>query len=243
MPLANPLYYPFAVLIGAIALVVGVRVVNVPRVVMVPTAIVVATVGAAVLKAREPETLGLDNPELERELQEVRQQAIALVERANLFREEATRLLTTSGQIELLATVQYACDRTAELPAKIDQLVSRMHGSDSLLSVTELQQQLQEVEAKVEHSSGAARSQLVKLEASLEHNIQLARQGQDARQAQVVSLSTLILDAAGVLQALQNRLRTADLTNVTEAMELRSLSDELRATQENVDLLVSSGGQ
>ncbi|MDX2214808.1 MAG: hypothetical protein SFY66_16085 [Oculatellaceae cyanobacterium bins.114] len=240
MKFANPLYYPLAVLVGAIALVIGVRMANVPRVVMVPTAIVVATVGAAVLKAQEPETLGLDNPELERELQEVRQQAIALVERARLFQQEATRLLTTSGQIELLATVQYACDRTRELPAKIDQLISRMQGTDSLLSVTELQQQLQEVEAKIERSSGVAQNQLVKLGESLEHNIQLARQGQDARQAQVVSLSTLILDAAGVLQELQNRLRTSDLTNATEAMELRSLSDELRATQENVDLLVSN---
>lgn len=242
MQLANPLYYPFAILIGAIVLVLGVRVANGPRAVMVPAAIVVATVGAAVLKAREPITLGLDNPALERELQSVRQQAIALVERTHLFQEEATRLLTTSGQIDLLATVQYACDRTAELPAKIDQLISRMRGSDSLLSVTDLQQQLQEVETKVERSSGAAKSQLVKLSESLERNIQLARQGQDARQAQVVSLSTLILDAAGVLQALQNRLRTADLNNATETMELRSLSDELRATQENVDVLVSSGG-
>lgn len=241
MKLANPLYYPLAVLVGAIALVVGVRVANLPRVVVVPTAIGVAAVGAALLRAREPETLGLDNPELERELLEVRQQALALVERANAFRTEATRLLTSSGQIELLATVQYACDRTSELPAKLDHLIQRLQGTDSLLSVTELQQQQHEVKAKVEQSSGAAKAQLVKLSESLERNIQLARQGQDARQAQVVSLSTLILDAAGVLQELQNRLRTADLTNATEAMELRSLSDDLKSTQENLDLLVSSG--
>jgi hypothetical protein len=70
-------------------------------------------------------------------------------------------------------------------------------------------------------------------------NIQLARQGQDARQAQVVSLSTMILDAGGVLQQVQNKLRTADLNNSDQVMELRQWCEELRSFEENVDLLVS----
>jgi len=237
MKLANPLYYPVAVLAGAIALVVGVRVAKLPSVVMLPASVAIAALGAAALKAREPETLGLD-PALEPELIAVRQQATLVANKASDFMSEATRLLTSVNQLELLGNVQYACDRAKELPTKIDQLIQRIQGADSLLSVTDLQQQLNEVEAKLKKSSGAAQVQLAKLADTLRRNIQLARQGQDSRQAQVTSLSTLIQDAAGVLQELQNKLRTADLTNASEAMELRSLSEELKFAQENVDLLV-----
>lgn len=236
--MANPLHYPLAVLAGAIALVIGVRVARLPSIVMLPAAAAIATAGAMVLKSQEPERL-LDNPELERELQAVRTSAKALVDRANILRLEAAKLLTSADQIDLLAAVQYACDRAVELPAKIDQLARRMQGADSLLSVDELQRQLAQVQTQLQSSSGVAREQRGKLAASLRRNIQLARQGQDARQAQVASLSTLILDSAGVLQAMQNRLRTANLADVAQILELRSLSDELRVFQENVDLLIT----
>lgn len=239
MKLANPLYYPLAVLAGAVALVVGVRVAKLPSVVMLPLAAAIATAGAVVLKSQQPKSFNLDNPELERELQAVRASAQGLADKANALQLEAARLLSNSFEIEVLASVQLACDRAAELPPKVDELARRMQGADSLLSVQELQQQLTEVQAKLQSSSGAAREQRTKLAESLRRNIQLARQGQDARQAQVASLSTLILDAAGVLQAIQNQLRTANLADSTQAGELRSLSDELRAFQENVDLLVS----
>lgn len=236
--MANPFHYPLAVLVGAIALVIGVRVARLPSVVMLPAAAAITAIGAIALKSQEPERL-LDNPELERELQAVRASARALADRANALRLEAARLLTNADQIELLTAVQYACDRAVELPAKIDQLARRMQGADSLLSTDELQRQLAQVQTQLRSSSGAAREQRSKLAASLRRNIQLARQGQDARQAQVANLSTLILDSAGVLQAMQNRLRTANLADAAETLELRSLSDELRDFQENVDLLIT----
>lgn len=236
--MANPFHYPLAVLVGAIALVIGVRVARLPSVVMLPAAAAITAIGAIALKSQEPERL-LDNPELERELQAVRASARALADRANALRLEAARLLTNADQIELLTAVQYACDRAVELPAKIDQLARRMQGADSLLSTDELQRQLAQVQTQLRSSSGAAREQRSKLVASLRRNIQLARQGQDARQAQVANLSTLILDSAGVLQAMQNRLRTANLADAAETLELRSLSDELRDFQENVDLLIT----
>lgn len=239
MKLANPLYYPLPVLAGAIALVAGVRLVNIPSIVMLPVAAVIATAGAMVRKSQEPETLNLDNPQLEQELQSVLQQARGLSDKANGLRAEASKLLIHSSQIELLSTVQYACDRASELPSKVDQLARRMQGSDSLLGVEDLQRQLTEVEAKLKTSSSVAQPQLSKLSESLKRNIALARQGEDARQAQVASLSTLLLDTAGVLQELQNKLRTANLADSQETLELRSLSDELKSFQENVDLLVS----
>ena len=239
MKFANPLNYPLAVLIGGIVLFVGVRLAKLPSVVMLPAAIAIALGGASVQKSREPERLDLGNPALERELESVKQQVNQLAQKAETLRSEAEKLLTSSTQINLLAAVQYACDRALELPAKIDQLARRLYGSDSLLSVSELQQQLAEVHAKQQQSSGVARQQLNQLSESLQRNLRLARQGQDARQAQVISLSTLIIDSAGILQQLQNRLRTSDLNDSAQIQELRSLSEELSSFHENVDLLVS----
>lgn len=239
MKLANPLFYPLPVLVGAIVLVIGVRIAQLPSGVIMPVAAAIATIGAMVRKAQEPESLGIDNPELERQIQSVRQQAATLAERANVLREEASNLLTDAGQMELLVAVQYACDRAGELPTQIDGFIRRLKGSDSLFSVDELTRQLVEVQSRERRSSGVAQEHLERLASSLERNIDLARQGQDARQAQVVSLSTVILDAAGVLQQLQNKLRTADLTDARATGELRSLSDELNSFQENVELLVA----
>lgn len=239
MKLANPLYYPLAVLVGAIVLILGVRLVRLPAVVIVPVAAAIATLGSAALKAREPESLGLENPALEQELVQVQTQTRHLAERAESLRAEATRLLTEVHQLELLGVVQYACDRAQELPTQVAQLAKRFQGGDSLLSVADLQTQLHAVEAKIHTSSGIARQSQEQLADSLRRNIQLAQQGQDARQAQVVSLSTQILDAAGVLQSLQNKLRTADLTNTQDTGELRDLSEDFKQLQENVDVLVS----
>ena len=55
MVLANPLNYPLAVLFGVIILVLGVRVANAPSLLMLPLAAGIATAGAAVLKARQPQ--------------------------------------------------------------------------------------------------------------------------------------------------------------------------------------------
>ena len=127
MKFANPLLHPLAILVGGITFVVGVRFAQLPNVVILPVAAVVATAGASWLKSREPETFNLDNPELAKELQAVRDRALLLAERAIALQLEATKLLTDSGQIELLATVQCTCDRVVEFPAKIDQLSKRLY--------------------------------------------------------------------------------------------------------------------
>ena len=239
MKIANPLHYPLAVLCGGVFLVIGVRIAKLPSWIALPGAALIATAGGMALKAREPETLGLGNPLLEREVQSVREKVQILTAQADALKAEATRLLTDANQLELLGTVQFACDRAHELPAKIDQLARRLQGSDSLLSVADLQKQLAGVKAKLASSSGSAQEQWGKLADSLNRNIELAKQGEDARQAQIVSLSTLISDAAGVLQQLQNKLRKADLNNDSEATELKALSEEFRGFQENVELLIS----
>jgi hypothetical protein len=177
---------------------------------------------------------------LVQEIQSVQQQAKLLVQKAEMLRTEAKQLLTTSTQLELLVAIEYACDRTRELPTQIDRLVQRLQGSDSLLSVAELQQQLTEVKTRKNKSSGVARQQLERLVIGLENNLKLARQGQDARQAQVISLATLAIESAGILQQLQNRLRTTNLENTEEIQELTSQLEEFKSMQESVELLVAN---
>ncbi len=239
MKLINPLNYPLAVLAGGITLVIGVRLLEVSNTLAIPSAIAVATGLAFPLSSKEAARINLDNPALNREIVNVRQQANILVEKAESLRSEAKSLLTNSSQLELLAAVEYACDRVIELPQKIEGLARKLQSSDSLLSPTELQQQISAAKIKQQQSSGVAKEQLTQLISSLENNLELARQGQDTRQAQVISLNTLVTQSAGVLQQLQNRLRNSNLNNVVELDELRELSAELNSIQESVALFFS----
>ncbi|MDY7024669.1 MAG: hypothetical protein SWJ54_25535, partial [Cyanobacteriota bacterium] len=83
------------------------------------------------------------------------------------------------------------------------------------------------------------RQNLEQLAASLQQNIELAKTGQDTRQAKIISLSTLIQNSAGVLQQLQNKLRIADLNDSEDIQELRRLSDELNQYQANMDIFIN----
>lgn len=238
--LVNPLYHPLAVLVGGLVLVGGVRLAKLNPFVMLPLSVGVAMVGAGIIapdtqKTTQPKRW---SPAMEKELSNLRVQAHSLAQKAQSLKTEAQELLTQSPQMELLGTLQYACDRTAELPQKIEAMAERLHGDDSILSVQELQQQRVTVQKKLAQSSGATYQQLQQLDQSLQRNISLAQQGQDARQAQLLSLSQLIAESAGVLQAMQNQLRRADLAEASQSAELKNLSDELRDFQENLDVLV-----
>lgn len=238
--LVNPLYQPLAVLAGGIVLFGGVRIAKLPSLVMLPLSVGVATVGAGIMTSESSQAAKPKrrSPAVEQELGNLRTQANKLAQKAQSLKAEAQELLTQSLQMELLGTLQYACDRTAELPQKIEAMAERLHGDDSILSVQELQQQRVTVQKKLAQSSGATYQQLQQLDQSLQRNISLAQQGQDARQAQLLSLSQLIAESAGVLQAMQNQLRRADLAEASQSAELKNLSDELRDFQENLDVLV-----
>ena len=238
MKLVNPLNYPLAILVGGISLVIGVRLVKLPSLIIIPISGAISTAIAISLNQKEANKINIDNPALAREIQSVKQQANLLVNKAEDLRHEAKQILTSATQLELLTAVEYACDRTKELPDKINHLSRRLQGSDSLLSTRELKRQLREVQIKKNSSSGIAKEQLGQLVTSLENNLRLAQQGQDARQAQVISLNTLVIESAGILQQLQNRLRTSDLNNSQEINQLKELSEEFKNMQENVDLLI-----
>ncbi|MFB2836567.1 hypothetical protein [Floridanema evergladense] len=241
MKVANPLYYPVAVLAGGIVLVAGVRLINLPNYIILPTAAAVTIAGATVLKSREPDPKKIAQQQLQQELQIIQNSAKMLASKAETLRQEANQLLTQgSFDLEMLTTVQYACDRAIELPGKIDRLSKRIQTNESLLSINELQAQLQEVQVKKQSSSGVALQHLNQLAKTLQQNIELAKEGQNTATAQLTNLHTLIQNSAGVLQKLQNKLRTGDLTNSQEIQELELLSTELNSFQENVDLLISN---
>ena len=244
MKFVNPLEYPIAVLAASLLFVAGIRTAG-PKatVVALPVAIAVSAIGATWLQSRKLDTHAIaarkSQRELQAELQQVRTSADSLATKAEQLRQEAERLLAAgSSQLELLAAVQYTCDRAVELPAKIDDLARRIEGGNTLLSIAELQQQLNEVRSKQDRSSGVARQSLARLVERLEQNIQLAREGKDAGQAQIVTLATTIQESAGVLQRLQNKLRTSDLQDSDRLQELRDLNEELRGLQESARLSV-----
>lgn len=240
MQLKNPLQFPLVMLVSGVVLIFGVRVARLPSVVMLPLAGAIAVGGTMVLgKPKASPSPNKNLEPLQQELQAVVNQAEQLNQKAGQLRQEAAELLAGSTQVDLLGVVQYACDRATELPQKLQHLSAQLNNREVLLSVKELQQQMLQVHQKMSQSSGMAQQQLRSLADRLQRNIQLAQQGEDARQAQILSLSALILDASAVLQQLQTKLRTADLSSTDQATELRSLSDEFTQYQENVDLLLS----
>ncbi|MBD2449091.1 hypothetical protein H6G76_18405 [Nostoc sp. FACHB-152] len=238
MKLVNPLFYPFAVLAGGISLFLGVRVLQFPNQIMLPVAAGISLGGAIFLKSREPKYIELANPELEREINAVKLAAVALVNQSENLRLEAKRLLTDTFQIELLAALEINSDRIATLPNKIDTLAWNLSGNISILSVSSLKQQLVEVQQKISSSSGVAQQHLRQLADSLKRNIKLAQDGEDTRLGRVINISTLIQDCTGLLQQLQTKLRTSDLSESQQIHEMQLLSDELTSLLENLDLLV-----
>ena len=236
MKIANPLHYPVVILIAGISLFLGVRVINLSSKIVLPTTVLIAFLGSAIL-AKDNKSLELENKLLEKELNAIKKEANLLVSKAEELRLEAKNLLHDSWQVDLLTAVEYACDRTLELPNKIDQLSKKISGGDSLLSVEELEKKLASINKKKKSTYGIAQRQLEKIESSLQRNISLAKQGESARQAQVFSLTNLITESAGILQELQNKFRTADLSNSEELHDLQNLSEELTAIQENNYLL------
>ncbi|MBE9005191.1 hypothetical protein IQ259_09075 [Fortiea sp. LEGE XX443] len=239
MKIANPLYYPLAVLVGCISLVMGVRFLQLPSQVMLPVAAGISVAGASFLKSREPKYFELANPELEREIKAVQVAVVTLVNQSENLRLEAKKLLTDSFQIELLTGLEINCDRAAALPQKIDNIVLNLYGNTPILSLTSLQQQLVEVQQKLSSTSGVAKQHLSQLAESLRRNIKLAQDGEDTRLARIINISTLIQDCTGVLQQLQNKLRTSDLSESQQISELQLLSDGFSSLLENLDLLVN----
>jgi hypothetical protein len=239
--LKNPLHYPLAMLAGGIVLVLGVRLVRLPSAIALPAAIAVAIGTAAIRPEQASPTSQSSNksPDLSAELDQLYSKALDLTAQAELLREEASDRLRDAEQVELLGAVQYACDRTQELPDKLQGFMDRMGDGKALLSAAELTQQIADATAKRDSSSGPVQAQWQTLVDSLQRNLSLAQEGENASQAQIANLSTLLSNAAGTLQQLQNKLRTADLSNTHETSELRALSDEFRNFQENVDLLAT----
>lgn len=240
MKIINPLNYPLAVLMGGICLFLGVRVIKLPNIIILPSTVAIAFLGSTIIAQnnQKESKINLDNKALEKELNEAKKEAELLINKAENLRLEAKKLLHDSWQMELLTAVEYSCDRTLELPQKIEDLSNKLSGGDSLLSVEELQEKLENIKKKKKSADGVALQKLQQIELSLIRNITLAKEGQSAREAQVFSLTNIITESAGILQQLQNKLRTADLTNSEQIQELKSLSEELNNFQDNVELLV-----
>jgi hypothetical protein len=234
MKIANPLFYPLSVLVGGIALVIGVRGLNLSSPVILPVAATLTIASATALKSRESDPI-------EQKLKTLMSTAQALATKAEGLRQEATqRLGQELSELDLLTSVQFACDRALEIPAKIAHFIQQLQNNQGLvLSVPELQQQLQEIRLVQPASSGLAHQQFDQLVQSLERNLELAKEGQDTTVAQIVGIELFIQNSAGLLQKFQNELRMADLQNPQQIQKLQQLSEALGNLCDNANYLIS----
>lgn len=226
----NPLNYPLAVFVAAICLFFGVRFANVSSFFMLPISVSVAVIGSgflAKIESSNSDRINLDNKVLEQELESAKVEAKFLIKKAENLRLEAQNLLHDAQQMDLLTAIEYGCDRILELPQKIDYLSRKLSGGDSLLSEAELQEKLKDNLKKQKSASGLALKQLRQIEGNLRRNIDLAKQGKSAREAQVFAFTNILTESAGVLQELQNKLRTSDLNNSQSLQDLQDLTQEL----------------
>ena len=239
MPLVNPLHYPTAIFSAALVLVLGVRVWGLPRWLMVPVAVVMALGGSWLL--REAQQPLFADPALTREIQQLRQQVNSLVQAAQKVQAEAARLLVDDPDLDLLVAVQEVCQQVQSLPQAVDQRVQCLYQTDydAVLSVADLEKQLAQVRRPKRRVGSLAGAQLDRLEATLVRNIELAQRGQDTRLAQIAALVTLVQDTAGVLQQLQNQLRTFDIRNQQQLQQVRSLSETLQDFERQMTILVT----
>jgi|GEM_PF-2808236 hypothetical protein len=239
MKLVNPFDYPISILISGVILVAGIRFIGLPNLVVLPTTAIISVASATVLKSREPDAENLANKELKQELEVISELAKSLAKKANILRQEANQLLGGEGfQMDLLVTVQSVCNSAIELPQKIAEVSRKLPNNEVLLSVEDLQKQLFEVRNKQKSSSGVSKQYLQQLATSLQRNIELAKAGKDTRQAKIFSLHQMVQDSAGLLQQLENKLRTVNLNNSEEIQELRNLSDELNSYQDNIKMFL-----
>jgi len=239
VPLVNPLHYPTAIFSAALVLVLGVRVWGLPRWLMVPVAVVMALGGSWLL--REAQQPLFADPALTREIQQLRQQVNSLVQAAQKVQAEAARLLVDDPDLDLLVAVQEVCQQVQSLPQAVDQRVQCLYQTDydAVLSVADLEKQLAQVRRPKRRVGSLAGAQLDRLEATLVRNIELAQRGQDTRLAQIAALVTLVQDTAGVLQQLQNQLRTFDIRNQQQLQQVRSLSETLQDFERQMTILVT----
>jgi len=230
LKITNPLNYPLAVFVAGICLFFGVRFANISSFLMLPISVSVGVIGSSFLannQSNNNNKINLDNKALEKELELAKQEAKLLITKAENLRSEAKNLLHDATQMDLLTAIEYGCDRTFELPEKIEYLSRKLSGGDSLLSEEELEEKLRDNLKKQQSASGLALKQLRQIESNLRRNIDLAKQGKSAREAQVFAFTNILTESAGVLQQLQNKLRTSDLNNSQALQDLQDLTQEL----------------
>ncbi|WP_448379778.1 hypothetical protein [Gloeomargarita sp.] len=229
MLLINPLPYPTAIFGAALVLVVGVRVFWLPRWLM----LVVALAGSYLLYQRERQRFPLADPALSREIRELRQQVAFLV--------QAARLLVDAPDLDLLVAVQEVCQQVQNLPQAVEQRVQQLYQTDydAVLSVADLEKQLAQVRRQKQGVGQLAGAQLDQLAATLVRNLAYAQMGPDTRIAQITALVTLVPNTAGILQQLQNQLRTFDIQNQEQLHQLHHLNETLQGFEQQMTMLVS----
>lgn len=241
MKWVNPLSQPLAVAGGALVLLGGVLVLAQPLWVMALASMLVAFgISNLMVEFKKPPPALPPTPiNFTPEQQALLEHARDLARRSSRLEKEAEVLLANTEQLELFGAIRVACALAQELPTHIETALLQMGDGTSLLAEEPLLAKLREVDGRIVNSSGVAREQWLRLQTRLRENLELAREGKSAQEAQTAQLTGMIVEAEGVLQSLQNRIRSANLADANESLELRNLCDELSGVQETLSAMVS----
>ncbi len=207
----NPFDYPLAILAGGIILVTGVRLLQLNNYVVIPVSGAV-TVGAAIFRDRQQQQkLSLSN-DPQQSLVIVASQAKRLAQLAAKLNTEAAKILNLDGELELLGQINYICDRLTELPKQLENDESR-----SLLSAGAIERELRTIEAKKD-------LKLQPLVTSLQRNLAMAREKQNLQIERRIAFVTILTEAQGSLQKVQNLLQQSSNNRQEEiAIEVERL--------------------
>ena len=231
----NPLHYPLIVALSAALLVIGTRIFFLPKTLMLVLAVALALVMTYVRNLRDAK-----NTPLQREINQIKQRSFKIVEQAHQLRQDAAKLLTRTEQMGLLTAIEYACDGIDGLPDEIAKSTDRLLDMSDLSLTADFELQLAEAKARLPESQGVAQTQLQKLISNLEENLELAKQGQANKEAQVYAIANQLVETVAVIQQLQTEIATKDLSELNNINQLSLLSDELTGFQQNLNLLIGN---
>lgn len=238
--LANPIYYPIAIFVGGVVLVVSIRVISLSNYIALPLAITITTLSASVLNSTQFNPQKSLKQQLQLELENAQSSSKYLAEKAEELRKDADVLLTQhSFQMESLIAIQETCDRAVEISAKIDPFLQHLTQSSHRLSLPKLQQQLREVQRRMKLSANIEHQQLEKLAETLQRHIHLAKQEKINKNVLLFTLSTTLQDSAGRLQQLSSKLQNSNLETLEELQDIHSFILNINRCQDNVEILLS----
>lgn len=241
----NPLDDPLAMAVGALLLVLLVRLGQLPLALGLLVG-VIATLGIAALRARHrPRSRfeRLHDQRLEAGIDTALARATELAQQAGTLRQEALVRFTDPGHLEALGTVQLCCDRLAALPERLRERRPLLDsGGGVLLPAENLAGRLaKEEQALRQESEGPLLQERRRLVEQLRRNLEAARLGMDEREARLLALATRLEAIDGGLHQLRRQIDRQWPSTEATAEAMAGAIEPLDEALDQIERLLEAG--